>query len=280
MADLLPRLMTQEEARDCLDDIRVGTLKVKERLIELHERRGWEALGYPSWRECIEAELQISKSTAYRLLDAAYIQRGLSQNGKNLPDSHAMELKKVEPEKRAAALAKAKESAAAHGRAHPTAKDIRDAVESGSGSEPPHDATRQDAERARKPVTDGDQLQQGDDDGYGTTRGARTSDARHTGRRLLDESQEAQPCSSNSDHTAVVSGTCPRGGSHQPKREAGETFCHKCFEPLDESEAEDPYDTTSLDDFCQWTIDQCEPQHREQLAARLAHWAKEAKGTK
>lgn len=261
MADLLPRLMTQEEARDCLDDIRVGTLKVKERLIELHERRGWEALSYPSWRECIEAELQISKSTAYRLLDAAYIQRGLSQNGKSLPDSHAMELKKVEPEKRAAALAKAKESAAAQGRAKPTAKDIREAVDSGSGTEPPHDATHQDDAGPRRAVMDGD------------------------------------------------SGPCPKGGEHDLFTIQGQRACGKCrtvfpaddydddtneaeaefvstYKPACEFEEEsyddstEPYDTTSLDEFCRWTIDQCEPQHREQLAARLAHWAKEAKGTK
>ena len=95
MADVSIR-MSAADAQQCLDEIRVGTLAIKEKLIELYEGRGWEALGYDSWRACIQAELKVGTSQAYRLLDAAYVEKELSPTGEKVKESQARELAKAE----------------------------------------------------------------------------------------------------------------------------------------------------------------------------------------
>lgn len=54
---------------------------VREAVLDLHERRGWEALGYESWRECVTAEFPQSESYLYRELTAARVERNLSPMG-------------------------------------------------------------------------------------------------------------------------------------------------------------------------------------------------------
>ena len=97
-----PVLMTAEEARRIIDQIRTGLENVRSLLLDLYEREGWKALGYGSFVECAEAEFCASKSQAYRLLDAARLDLILSPIGENgaLPESHLRELKPVidEPE--------------------------------------------------------------------------------------------------------------------------------------------------------------------------------------
>jgi hypothetical protein len=73
--------MSTAEARQCVDEIRTGIVNVRQRLLDLYERRGWEALGYSSWRECAQAEFGHHQSYAYRLLEAAEIQRNISPIG-------------------------------------------------------------------------------------------------------------------------------------------------------------------------------------------------------
>lgn len=71
-------LMTEAEARECVDAIKSGIINVGRKLLELHEREGWRALGYASWRECAQAEFGFRQSRVYQLLEAAEIERNIS----------------------------------------------------------------------------------------------------------------------------------------------------------------------------------------------------------
>jgi hypothetical protein len=68
---------TQADARSLLERIRAHINDARTLVLELYERKGWLALGYNSWRECVVAEFDQSKSHLYRLLDAARAERFL-----------------------------------------------------------------------------------------------------------------------------------------------------------------------------------------------------------
>ncbi|MBE7553779.1 MAG: hypothetical protein HS126_22160 [Anaerolineales bacterium] len=75
--------MTETEARVLIEEIKTDISAVGAKLLELHEREGWKALGYASWRECVMQEFDFQSSHVYRLLDFAKIQRVLSPIGEN-----------------------------------------------------------------------------------------------------------------------------------------------------------------------------------------------------
>jgi hypothetical protein len=75
--------MTETEARVLIEEIKTDISAVGAKLLELHEREGWKALGYSSWRECVMQEFDFQSSHVYRLLDFAKIQRVLSPIGEN-----------------------------------------------------------------------------------------------------------------------------------------------------------------------------------------------------
>jgi len=74
-------LMTQREARDCVEEINAGINNIRELIFDLYEREGWSALGYESWRECAMKEFLYGQSHVYRLLAAAKIERNISPIG-------------------------------------------------------------------------------------------------------------------------------------------------------------------------------------------------------
>jgi hypothetical protein len=74
--------MTREEARDCVERIKVGLGQVGALLLALKENQGWKALGYDSWRDCAAAEFGKSQSRIYQLLDAAKVERNFQHAGK------------------------------------------------------------------------------------------------------------------------------------------------------------------------------------------------------
>lgn len=73
-------LMSEQEARTCVDTIRRGMENVRRSVYELYQRKGWLALGYSSWRDCVVAEFGQSKSQLYRELDAARIEANLQRD--------------------------------------------------------------------------------------------------------------------------------------------------------------------------------------------------------
>lgn len=74
-------VMTEPEARSCCDRIRNGLDSVRAMVKDLHDREGWKALGYPSWRACVLAEFDQSQSHLYRQLEAARVEAEVSPNG-------------------------------------------------------------------------------------------------------------------------------------------------------------------------------------------------------
>lgn len=94
--------MTQEEARACVEQIHGHMRAARRAVYELHQREGWRALGYSSWRECVEAEFDKSQAHLYRELKAAEIEAELSPNGEigAIPESHLRPLGSLTTEQR------------------------------------------------------------------------------------------------------------------------------------------------------------------------------------
>lgn len=134
-------LMSEDEARQAVTAYRDSMARAEAHLtsaramlLDLHDREGWRALGYPNWRECAVAELGLSQAHVYRLLIAAEIERDIrpvlidfSHDEKNLPETVLRPIAQLETvEERQAAARSAIESA---GGGVPTAPQMRQAVD-------------------------------------------------------------------------------------------------------------------------------------------------------
>ena len=75
--DVVP-LMSADEARECIAEIKAHEKGLRARVFDLYERRGWDALGYTSWRECVLSEFDSGQATLYQELTAAKIERQIS----------------------------------------------------------------------------------------------------------------------------------------------------------------------------------------------------------
>lgn len=73
MSALAHYTMSREDAREITDRIQRTAGKLWTLLLEAHEGRAWDALGYESWREYAQTEFSMSQSQAYRLLDAGRV---------------------------------------------------------------------------------------------------------------------------------------------------------------------------------------------------------------
>jgi len=97
--------MDEAEARACVAAINQHLDGARALLLDLHDRQGWRALRYESWRECVTAEFQQSRATLYRQLAAAEVERSISHYEKNpsphLPVLHALELAQLPVPERA-----------------------------------------------------------------------------------------------------------------------------------------------------------------------------------
>lgn len=113
------RDLTESRAKAICDRIRGGIESVAELLVELHDGKGWIALGYKSWKECCEKEFRHSASWACRQIQCHEVNAALPI-GTDLSESQARELAKVPEEKREEVLEAAGEN--------PTAKAIKEAA--------------------------------------------------------------------------------------------------------------------------------------------------------
>ena len=73
-------MMTAEEARQTVTDIKAGITQIGDKLFDLYEREGWAALGYDNWRACVTAEFDFGQSRAYQLLAHAKTVRLIEAN--------------------------------------------------------------------------------------------------------------------------------------------------------------------------------------------------------
>jgi hypothetical protein len=55
--------------------------EVHELILEAHDRRAWQALGYPTWQQYVKKEFNLSRSRSYQLLDRARVQQALLAAG-------------------------------------------------------------------------------------------------------------------------------------------------------------------------------------------------------
>mgnify|MGYP001572363411 CR=1 FL=1 len=96
--------MTEEEARTQIQRIKSHYQSFWFQLSEFHNRKGWLALGYSSFKACVETELGLSERRAYQLLDAASIRTDLDTEHMfsidQATEGQLRELKALEPEQR------------------------------------------------------------------------------------------------------------------------------------------------------------------------------------
>lgn len=110
---LLP-MMTADQARQCADQIRRGMSNVGQLLLDFHEREGWRALAYGSWRECAMTEFGYGQSRVYQLMEAARVERNIStivEKPVKIIESQARPLAPLEPAAQGAVWARAVETA-------------------------------------------------------------------------------------------------------------------------------------------------------------------------
>lgn len=116
--------MTEAEARACVDAICKAVDDVRARLLELHERQGWKALGYDSFAACVSAEFGQSKARLYQQLQAARIELSITADPGavgSIPERVLRPLKQLDtPEEQRAAYEAAKSTAVDSGAPAPT----------------------------------------------------------------------------------------------------------------------------------------------------------------
>lgn len=128
--DVVP-LMTTDEARQCVTAINGHMNSARALLLDLYERRGWAALGYASWRECVVSEFQKSQARLYQQLEAAQIERRISTNVEigTIPEGQLRPLTRLTPIEQPAAWELAHQYAEAEGAERLTARHVEAAVE-------------------------------------------------------------------------------------------------------------------------------------------------------
>ena len=97
--------LDREEAEALAASIRSSLDDAREKVIEFYRRRGWEALGYKSMKQCAAAEFGWSKSHIYKMIQAAKVVEEVGR--RQLPLRSAVELAKVPEGERAAVLERA-----------------------------------------------------------------------------------------------------------------------------------------------------------------------------
>jgi len=105
--------MTTDEARACVETINQQINGARADLLRLYEGRGWEALGYESWRACAVAEFGQSQARVYQLLQAAEIERRVSTKVEidTIPERHLRPLAVLPEDQQAEAYLEAVETA-------------------------------------------------------------------------------------------------------------------------------------------------------------------------
>lgn len=155
-------LMGEAEARSCVRAINRSLEHARDLLLDLYEREGWRALSYRSWRDCVKAEFGQNQATLYRQLQAAQIERDISQFAKPtsaldvkwsripIPDSHLRPLAVLDtPEERREVWA---EAVATAPDGHVTERHIRLVVTRHQASEGVAPTAELTAERRTAPA--------------------------------------------------------------------------------------------------------------------------------
>lgn len=106
------RPMIYKEAREVADQIKGNMNNVRHLVLALYDGKGWDALGYASWRDCVTKEFQGKHSYLYYQLEAAQTERNIStmvENSSSIPERQLRPLTKLKdnPDQQREAWAKA-----------------------------------------------------------------------------------------------------------------------------------------------------------------------------
>lgn len=125
--------LSAQEARRLVDEIHADVNALGEKLLRLKDGRGWKALGYESWRDCVASEFKQSESQLYRLLLAEQVNQQLQKVDAGLPklkERVVRELNRLNsPEEKAEAYREAQSLAKTQGKSEPSARDVAAVVE-------------------------------------------------------------------------------------------------------------------------------------------------------
>lgn len=127
-------VMNADEARLCVTQINSHMNGARVLLLKLYEGRGWAALGYASWRECVVNEFDASKTHLYRELEAAKIESRISPMGEigALPERQLRPLAALTPMEQPIAWQEANERSDGK----PTARVVEQVVREMRGDTP------------------------------------------------------------------------------------------------------------------------------------------------
>ena len=101
------RPMIYKEARECADRINANLSNVRQDVIDLHDRDGWDALGYSCWTECVQKEFQQAERYIFYQYKAAQIEQNINDSAKTnctrvqlgtIPEKQLRPLSKLEPQ--------------------------------------------------------------------------------------------------------------------------------------------------------------------------------------
>lgn len=120
--------LSSNEARRLVSRINNQSADVRTLVLQMHDGQGWKALGYQSWKACVEGEFVFGRQYAYRLLEAAQVEQRVSPVGDTkLRETHVRELAVAPLTRQADVYAAAVKSAPPTGL---TAEHIRSTVKS------------------------------------------------------------------------------------------------------------------------------------------------------
>lgn len=127
-------VMTTDEARECVTRINSHMNSARSELLRLYEGRGWQALGYASWRECVTAEFERSYQYLYQQLEAARIEGRISAIAEKgvIPEGQLRPLAALTPMEQPIAWQEANERA----NGKPTARVVEEVVREMRGDGP------------------------------------------------------------------------------------------------------------------------------------------------
>jgi len=128
-------MMDADEARACVTRINAHMNAARIEVQQLYERRGWVALGYATWRECVSTEFERSQAYLYRQLAAAEIEGRISPIGEigRIPEGQLRPLAALTPMEQPVAWQEANERS--DGR--PTARVVEEVVKEMRGDTRP-----------------------------------------------------------------------------------------------------------------------------------------------
>jgi hypothetical protein len=130
--------MSEQEARQAVDDIKRGINTVRARIYDLDRRKGWKALGYRSFTACCMEEFpELHERTIRKQLNAAQVEAKLKKlgpigpNTAELPETHLRPLVSVKNDDKTlvAAYSKAQEIAKVENQGRLTEAIVTRAVE-------------------------------------------------------------------------------------------------------------------------------------------------------